>query len=90
MTIWSLHLDRIVYISISVAFSLLMYLAFVLILRTEKGKGFFGRALGFSSQHHMPLASDYRCLRHPYCIFLAEQHALGIFLFTVFSGVGRC
>ena len=75
-------MDRIVYISISVVFSVLMYLAFVLILKTEKGRDFFGGHWVF----HPNTICLWRVIigvSGTLLYFLVEQHALGIFLFTI-------
>lgn len=75
-------MDRIISITISLIISLLIYLGFVFLLKTGKGKDYFGR--------HWYLHPNAVCIwrviigligTHLY--FLAEQHELGILLFTI-------
>ena len=75
-------MDRIIYISISVIISIIMYLAFVWVLKTEKGRVFLGSHWFF----HPNIICLWRVIigiSGTLFYFLAEQHALGIFLFTV-------
>ena len=75
-------LDRIIIISVSVLISFLMYLAFVLVLKTEKGRDFLGRHWFF----HPNAICLWRVIIGvigTLLYFLAGQHALGILLFTV-------
>lgn len=75
-------MDRIIYISISVVISLFMYMAFVLALRTEKGRDFLGDHWAF----HPNTICLWRVIigvAGTLLYFLAEQHALGILLFSV-------
>ena len=75
-------MDRIIYLSISMVISGLMYLAFVLVLKTEKGRDFLGRHWVF----HPNAICFWRVVMGvsgTLLFFLAEQHALGILLFTI-------
>ena len=75
-------MDRIIYISISALISFLMYLAFVLVLKTEKGRNFLGQHWFF----HPNVICLWRVIigiLGTLLYFLAEQHALGILLFSV-------
>ncbi len=75
-------MDRIIYISISALISFLMYLAFVLLLKTEKGRNFLGQHWFF----HPNLICLWRVIigiSGTLLYFLAEQHALGILLFSI-------
>ncbi len=75
-------MDRILYISMSVVFSVLMYLAFVLILKTEKGRDFLGRHWAFHP-NTICLWRTIMGFAGTLLYFLAGQLALGILLFTV-------
>jgi len=75
-------LERISYIGISLVISVLLYLAFVLILKTEKGRNFLGRHWAF----HPNTICLWRVIigvSGTLLYFLAGQFALGILLFTV-------
>ncbi len=75
-------MQSIIYISISLFLSFLMYLGFVLALRTEKGRDFIGGYWVF----HPNTICLWRVIigvSGTLFYFLAGQHALGIFLFTV-------
>ncbi len=75
-------MDKIIYLSISLVISVFMYLAFVLVLKTEKGRGFLGRHWVF----HPNAICLWRVIigiSGMLLYFLAGQHALGILLFTI-------
>jgi len=77
-------LERIIYISISLVIGALMYLTFVLILKTEKGRDYLGRHWVFHP-NTICLWRAIMGLAGTLFYFLAGQHALGILLFTVSS-----
>ncbi len=75
-------MDRVVSIIISVSFSLLMYLGFVVALKSERVRGYMGRHW----YYHPNAICVWRVLIGLSGIllyFVAGQHAWGILLFTV-------
>jgi len=75
-------LDRTIYLSVSVVISVLMYLAFVLVLKTDKGRDFLGRHWIF----HPNTICLWRVIigiSGTLLYFVAEQYAFGILLFTI-------
>ncbi len=75
-------MERIIYISISVVIAALMYLTFVLILKTEKGRDFLSRHWVFHP-NSICLWRAIMGVAGTLLYFFAGQHALGILLFTV-------
>jgi CDP-diacylglycerol--serine O-phosphatidyltransferase len=75
-------MDRIIFISISLVISSLMYLAFVAALKTERGRNVLG-SHWFFHPNAICLWRVIIGLSGVTLYFVAGQHALGILLFTI-------
>ncbi len=75
-------MDRVISIIISLSISLLMYLGFVAVLKNEKGRSYIG-GHWFYHPNAICVWRVFIGLAGTLLYFLAEQHNIGIFLFTL-------